>query len=128
MPMVFAWLVGLVEFVGGIAVLLGMFFSIVAPLLALTMVAALLLVHTKMPYTAAELPIVLLGSVLALYATGAGKCALFRGKKDTCDCADASGDHEKCSTEDKDCCGGHCGCGDHEEHGHEEKKEHKAGM
>jgi putative oxidoreductase len=101
-----AWLVALVEFGGGIAIILGLFNRVVTALLSITMVVALLTIHTKMPYGGAtELPIVLLGALLALHTTGAGKFAVM-GKSAECDCG---------KSEDE-CCGGGCG------HEHEEEK------
>jgi putative oxidoreductase len=111
MPMFWAWLVAIVEFGGGIAIILGLFNRIVTALLAINMVVALLTVHTKMPYGGAtELPIVLLAALLALHTTGPGNCALM-GRKQGSGCA--------CGEGKDGCCGGDCG--DH----HEEKKDVK---
>ncbi len=117
LPMVCAWIVALVEFVGGIAIALGLFNRVTTTLLAVDMIVALLLVHTNMPYRAAELPLVLLGAVLALYVTGPGKFALMGRHSGACECGDG-----KCAIDEKDgCCGG--GCCDQEE-----KKDGKAQM
>ncbi len=120
----FAWLVALVEFVGGIALILGVFTSMVAVILAINMIVALLLAHTKMPYQSAELPIMLLASMLALKALGAGKWALMQ-KDAGCYCGGKYGVHAGASDDknDDECCGGGCGCCD--DHGKEEKKEEK---
>ena len=68
----FAWIVALLEFVGGIAMVIGVQIKTFSMLLAITMLVALLVVHTGMPYSSAELPIVLLGALLTLYGIGAG--------------------------------------------------------
>ena len=73
-----AWVVALVEFVGGIAMVLGVHVKTFAGLLAINMLVALLVVHTRMPYAAAELPIMLLGASLALYGIGAGEWRLMQ--------------------------------------------------
>lgn len=83
LPIFFAWLLALVEFLGGLAVLLGVYLRCAAKLLAIDMVLALLLVHTKMSFGQAELPLVLLGASIALYALGGGAWMLT--KKD-CTC------------------------------------------
>ncbi len=113
-PLFWAWLVALVEFVGGIALILGLCTRTVAVLLAIDMVVALLAVHTKMPYKAAELPIMLLGATIALYTTGAGKFALMGRKSGDCMCDGACGANAK-----DGCCGGDGG----HEHEREEKDE-----
>lgn len=123
MPMFWAWLVALVEFVGGIAVILGLFNRIVTALLAINMVVALLTVHVKMPYGGAtELPILLLGALLALHLIGPGKCALMGRKNEECQCGGAGacrtedkGHEHEANTDDDGCCGGGCGCSDEEE-------------
>lgn len=104
-PMFWAWLVALVEFVGGIAIVLGLFNRIVTAVLAIDMMVALFAVHTKMPYKAAELPVLLLGTVVALHTTGAGKYALMGRKTEVYECGG-----QKCRVEEKDrgCCGGGC--------------------
>lgn len=84
-PAFWAWLVALLEFVGGIAIIAGLFNRIITALLAIDMVVALLAVHTKMPYGGAtELPIVLLGALLALHTTGPGKCSVVGKKANVC--------------------------------------------
>ena len=126
MPMFWAWLVALVEFVGGIAVILGVFNRVVAALLAINMVVALLTVHVKMPYgSATEFPIVLLGALISLHLIGPGKCALMGRKNEECRCAEGCEPGEKSydTGADDGCCGGGCGCGDSQ--GHEEHKKEK---
>lgn len=68
-----AWVVALVEFLGGIAVLLGVFTRLAAKLLAIVMIVALLTAHMGGPWKSAELPIALLGGLLALWGIGGGK-------------------------------------------------------
>ncbi|MDA1038253.1 MAG: DoxX family protein [bacterium] len=72
LAMIMAWVVALIEFVGGLAMLVGVWVRTVSLLLALVMIVALLTVHTGAPYAAAELPIVLLGATLAIHGIGAG--------------------------------------------------------
>lgn len=120
MPIFWAWLVALVEFVGGIAVVLGVFNRIVTVVLAINMVCALLLVHSKLPYGMAELPLLLLASVLALHFTGAGKFAVMHSHEG-CECNDACASECKSGENKDECCGGDCGCCENEHH--EEKKE-----
>lgn len=83
LPVFFAWVLALVEFLGGLAVLLGVYLRCAAKLLAIDMILALLLVHTKMSLGQAEFPLVLLGASIALYAFGGGAWMLT--KKD-CSC------------------------------------------
>lgn len=84
-PVFWAWLVGVVEFVGGALLILGFYTKLAAKFLVINMVMALLLVHTKLPWSAAELPLVLLGGLLAIMGLGAGKYRV--GKKD-CICVE----------------------------------------
>jgi len=93
----FAWLVALVEFLGGIAIILGIFTKEVAKVLAVVMIVALLTAHINQPFARAELAIALLGGSLALAGLGAGPWRLI--KKESC-----------CGAKDKkdDCCGGSC--------------------
>jgi len=83
LPVFFAWVLALVEFVGGIAVLVGAYLRVASKLLALDMLIALLLVHSHTAFAQAELAIVLLGGVLALFLLGGGDFMLT--KKD-CGC------------------------------------------
>jgi len=83
----FAYLVALVEFLGGLAVLVGYQLRFAAKLLAIVMVVALLTVHVKLPFASAELPIALLGGAIALMGVGGGEWQLARDKEcfDWCD-------------------------------------------
>lgn len=78
-----AWVVALVEFFGGLAVLTGIYCRVGAKLLAVVMLVALLTAHAGGPWSAAELPLVLLGATLALAMGGAGSFVVM--KKD-CEC------------------------------------------
>lgn len=82
-PVFWAWLLSIVEFVGGIMVLIGFFPRVAAKLLAIDMIVALVFVHTKMPFQIAELAIAMLGASLAILGVGAGKWVVY--KKD-CAC------------------------------------------
>ncbi len=106
LPTFFAYFVGLVELLGGAMIILGLLTCYAAGLLAINMVVALLVAHTKMPYAAAELPIVLLGGLLALTTIGGGKWSVL---KSGCCGGTCEGN---CGKEDKDGCGGNCGCSD----------------
>lgn len=68
-----AYALGLVELVGGAAVLIGFLTRWASAALAITMVVALLTAHLGGPYKEALLGIAMLGSTLALLGTGAGK-------------------------------------------------------
>lgn len=79
-----AYLVAIVEFLGGIAVLLGLYTRIAAGLLAIIMLVALLVVHIKGPFASAELAIALLGATLALWGVGGGAYRVFKRKAECC--------------------------------------------
>lgn len=76
-PEFFAVVVSVVEFVGGIALVLGLFTHWAAKLLTINMLAAILLVHAKNGFYlnkgGMEFTLVLLATTLALCITGAGK-------------------------------------------------------
>lgn len=91
-PAVFAWVVALVETIGGIAMIVGIFTKISGILLAITMLVAI--VKVKFPqggFGASEFELMLLLASLGVSLTGPGKYAL--------------GNH-KCG-----CIGGKCNCG-----------------
>lgn len=101
------WLVGIVEFFGGIMILLGIFTRYAATLLAVTMLVATIVMLRSGPFMGAALPLAMLGGCLALMGTGAGK---FRLVKTECHCG-------ACKMMGKDqggCCGGKgaCACQD----------------
>lgn len=85
LPMLFAYTLAITEFIGGIAVLLGVFTQFFAGLLAFIMLVALLTVHMGQPLKGSFLPIVLLGANLALWGVGGGKYRLFSSKSE-CAC------------------------------------------
>lgn len=111
-----SYAIGVIELVGGVLLLLGVATCITASVLAVDMIAALLIAHTKMPYTAAELPIALLGGLFALAGAGGGKWSLWHAK-----CCNERGGRScggHCGSDEKEkegCgCGGSCGCGNGE--------------
>ena len=75
-PAFMAWVTGLVEFVGGIAILLGIFVRTAGVLLAVVMIVAIATVHFKNGYSAMtggyEYQLTLLLASLAVAFTGAG--------------------------------------------------------
>lgn len=80
LPGVTAPLVSVLEFAGGIALILGLLTPIVAALLAANMLGALFLVHLPNGFSAMnggyEFVLTLLGALLALALTGPGAYAL----------------------------------------------------
>ncbi len=68
-----AWLVAVVELVGGLLVLLGLFTRITGLVLAVDMFVATVLVHLPEGYSDSELTIVISLAALSLAASGAGK-------------------------------------------------------
>jgi putative oxidoreductase len=71
-PLFWAYLVAIVEFLGGLAVILGVYLRCFAKLLAVIMLVALLTVKINAGFKAARLDIALLGSTLALAFLGGG--------------------------------------------------------
>ncbi|GBC78323.1 Putative oxidoreductase MhqP [bacterium HR08] len=81
LPGLFAILVALVEFLGGICLLLGLFTRWAALLIAVNMLVAILRVHLPHGLTGAggfEFPLVLLAAALSLALTGPQKFSLER--------------------------------------------------
>ena len=73
LPGVMAWVVALVEFVGGLMVLTGTYIRIPTILLACVMLVALLTTKVGGEFGAARLDIMLLLANLALFIMGSGK-------------------------------------------------------
>jgi putative oxidoreductase len=90
------WVASIVEFVGGLAVLLGVAVHVAAGLLAITMIVALFVVLRGGQIMMAYAPLALFGSTLALFGLGGGSCQLWKMKGCTGSC---------CKNE----CGGSCG-------------------
>lgn len=76
-PAFFAWVVALAEFVGGIAILLGVATRVFSALLAITMIVAIFAVSGN-GFMMTQAPLALLGSTLALFFTGAGRWTVCR--------------------------------------------------
>ncbi len=72
LPVVMAWVVAFVEFVGGIMVLFGAYAKIPYLLLAITMAVALFTTKLGGEFSAARLDIMLLLTSLALFFLGSG--------------------------------------------------------
>jgi putative oxidoreductase len=78
LPLFFAWLVSLVEFLGGIGVFLGTFTRPLAALIAIDMVVAFYLTKKGLPK--GDLDFALFGIATALALGGSGRYALWRSK------------------------------------------------
>lgn len=76
-----AYLVALIEFLGGIAVILGVWVRLASKLLAIIMLVALLTVHIKGSFAMAELPIVLFGATIAISMLGGGNLQCMKNKE-----------------------------------------------
>lgn len=110
-PMLFAYAAALIEFVGGIAVLLGIGTRVFAALLAVVITTAFFGAHNGNTMTAMG-PFMLVASTLALTFTGSGAwaigcprcrkggcccCGIESGRNGNCACNDKNG-------QEKDCC------------------------
>ncbi len=84
LPGLMAWVVALIEFVGGLMMILGVYAKTAGALTAFVMVMALLTVHLGKPWAGAELAILALGGSIAIATNGAGKWRLL--KKSECAC------------------------------------------
>lgn len=78
----FAWLIGLLELVGGLGLLLGIATRPLAVLFAIEMAFAFILA-SKFRLPKGDLELMLFGVSLALALTGAGAYALMPGKRET---------------------------------------------
>lgn len=94
-PMFWAWVLSLVEFVGGLMVLFGLFTKTAAGLLSVAMIVALITAHLGGKLDAALLATSMLGANLALLSLGAGKYRVMRNKAE-CVCGNM-GDKKDCS-------------------------------
>jgi putative oxidoreductase len=77
-----AWVVALVEFVGGLMVLLGLYLRIPALLLAIVMVVAIFTVKLEQGFSAMRIDLTLMLMSLSLVILGSGKLSfehLFKG-------------------------------------------------
>lgn len=101
LPAFFAYAAALTEFVGGIALLLGIFTSVAAVFSAIVMLVALFMVK-KFTFPAADVDLVLLTSIIAIFCVGPGRYSLA-----SVVCKDKDGE-AAC------CVGGMC-CGDKKE-------------
>ena len=76
----FAYLIGILEFFGGISLILGLFVKLVSSLLAVNMVVATLLVHIPKGFLisngGAEFTLSLLAGLVTLIIIGEGKLSL----------------------------------------------------
>lgn len=84
LPGFFAWVVGLVEFFGGLALVLGVYAKTAAMLLVVNMIVALLIVHLGKPWAGAELALLALGGSAAISVLGAGKWRLWQNAECAC--------------------------------------------
>ena len=73
LPYIMAWIVGIIEFFGGILAVIGAYTRIPYLLLAIIMVVAIFTVKMDQGFSAARLDIMLLVSTLALFFIGNGK-------------------------------------------------------
>lgn len=81
LPAITAPLVALVEFAGGIALVLGLLTRLAAMAIALVMVGAILLVHLRNGFfapTGFEFPLALLSAAIAFVVTGGGTYSVDR--------------------------------------------------
>lgn len=79
LPLMFAWLAALAEFLGGMGVLFGLLTRIAAAGIAVNMVVAIVKVHLKNGFFAPagfEYPLALLSMALFLIISGAGRISL----------------------------------------------------
>lgn len=114
-----AYLVGGLEVLGGVMLLLGVWVRVAVIWLAFFMLVALYTMRGQAFYMLFT-PIVVLGGLLSLLGTGAGKYRLIKSECCCKDCkmtacACGKSDCPSCGTKkDGGCCGGACGgsCGD----------------
>ncbi len=83
----FAWLVALVELVGGVSLLLGIFTRYAGIAIAVIMVFAIVLVKGKMGFMAYQSDLVILAAALGIALLGPGRWSLSSGTG-VCACCD----------------------------------------
>lgn len=106
---IFAWVVAIIETVGGALMFLGIFTRYAGYLLAIVMIFSIMLVKAKMGFQAAEIDIMLFAASIAIAMLGpgkysahtmckcGGKCAVC--KHDGCGCKDCKCDGcDSCKT------------------------------
>ena len=101
-PALFAWIVALSEFVGGIAILLGVATRTFSALLAITMAVAIYAVAGR-GFMMAMAPLSLLGSTLALFFTGPGRWSICRFWNYGCPTSMCGCCQQGCGTKDGGC-------------------------
>lgn len=77
----FAWVLALTEFLGGLALIFGVYIRLAAKLLAVTMLVALFTMHVPGPFKEAMPAFALLGSSLAIMFLGGGDWQLMKDKE-----------------------------------------------
>lgn len=78
LPIVFAWLAGLSEFLGGLAIAAGLYTRFAALFLGFTMAVAGFIVHSNDPFQTKELAFFYLAACVLLVFTGAGRFSIDR--------------------------------------------------
>lgn len=96
-PAFFAWLVALIEFIGGIAVILGMFTRLAGGLFTIIMLVVIFKVKWPAGFMAWQSDLVILGASLAIMFAGAGKYSICKTRHDNCGTCDGV----NCSCVDK---------------------------
>lgn len=100
LPTFFAYAAALSEFVGGIAILLGLFTSVAAIFAGIVMLVALFMVK-KFSLPAADVDLSLLASLVAIFCLGPGRFSLASVL-----CKGKEGEKACCMNNTEKCCGG----------------------
>ena len=74
----FAYLVAIIELVGGIALIAGLWTRVAAKLLGIIMIVAFLITVTQVGFLMAQLPLVMFAVCFSLFTTGGGKYSMDR--------------------------------------------------
>ena len=77
----FAWVLALVEFLGGLALIFGVYIRFAAKLLAIAMLIALFVAHVPGPFSEAMSAFTFLGGSLAIMFLGGGDWQLMKDKE-----------------------------------------------